>query len=200
MASLYALNGCSLVWLLTASLPVGAEESSIASQTCVECSDTFSPSEKIEVGPPPLLCVRKEWQRGYKSAGSVLALDGWDVTSYHDSPAPLRGSPQWSCCYGAVDWLFADEARRSAFMADPTCYLPQYEGWCSWSLAHGKLVPHQPSYYKLLADRLYLFSSPQALKEFSANPETILSAAELHWRHLLEEAKPFAEGEFDSGL
>ncbi|MEX0280023.1 MAG: YHS domain-containing (seleno)protein [Arenibacterium sp.] len=66
-----------------------------------------------------------------------IAMDGFDVMSYHLAFRPAKGSPEFSAEYRGATWLFSSAENRDKFMSDPAKYEPKYNGWCSMAVAKG---------------------------------------------------------------
>lgn len=72
---------------------------------------------------------------------SLPALDAYDVTSFFDekvmadSAGPVRGSKEWSVSANGNDFYFASEDNKKRFEIDPQAFLPQFGGFCAWSVA-----------------------------------------------------------------
>ena len=75
-----------------------------------------------------------------------FAVSGYDVVSYFDLPqskvgqpqqSPLPGSAAITADYNGAKFAFANEANRDTFLANPTAFVPQYDGHCAYGVAKG---------------------------------------------------------------
>lgn len=56
--------------------------------------------------------------------------------------------------------IFSSEENRDVFQKSPSKYEPAYGGWCAYTLgATGKRVKVNPSTYKIIDGKVYLFSN-----------------------------------------
>jgi YHS domain-containing protein len=112
---------------------------------------------------------------------SGVALGGNDPVSYFVEPTPVAGKPDYEYDWGGVPWYFATAANRDVFARSPQVYAPQYTGHATTALAEGYLSDGNPSIYLVVADRLYLFYSPETREAFLKSPKALLAAADKFW-------------------
>lgn len=66
-----------------------------------------------------------------------IAMDGFDVVSYHVASKPAKGTSEFSTEYRDATWLFTSAENRDLFLSDPAKYEPKYNGWCSNAVSKG---------------------------------------------------------------
>lgn len=86
-----------------------------------------------------------------------VALAGFDVVSYWQGDAPLVGEAEFVASVGELTYRFASDDNLQSFIADPTRYLPTYQGWCSTNLSMGSLACPDYTNFKIEEGRLLLF-------------------------------------------
>ena len=59
-----------------------------------------------------------------------LALGGYDCVAYWTAKKATRGQPSWTFEWSGVNWAFASQANRDAFVAGPERYAPAFNGYC----------------------------------------------------------------------
>ena len=59
-----------------------------------------------------------------------LAVGGYDVVSYF-AGTPTEGVTAFPATYKGARFLFASEANRAKFLANPAAYAPQFGGYCA---------------------------------------------------------------------
>ncbi len=115
-------------------------------------------------------------------------------------PDAVKGSPSISITYGvsAVNhsmpytFHFATTENRDLFIANPSQYIPQYGGFCSWGIANEYcpsytwsadcLGPSGNWYYYLAHDnKLYFFLKDSAYELFTEDIETHASEGDSRW-------------------
>ncbi len=97
--------------------------------------------------------------------GTGFAASGYDVVAYFDlpqnavgqsQPAPVAGDKDITAEYNGAKFAFSSEANKTAFLADPAKYAPQYDGHCAYGVSKGGKVPGNPTLWRILDDKLYL--------------------------------------------
>lgn len=86
-----------------------------------------------------------------------VMLYGYDPVSYFTGQSPLKGKAEIKADVSGNTYLFATEANKKSFLADPKKYEPQYEGWCATAVAGGYKYDIDPENYKVTDGKLYLF-------------------------------------------
>lgn len=116
------------------------------------------------------------------------ALDGNDITSYYDRPFPVKGDPRYQLQFKEKNWLFADKKSMEAFQNAPDAYMPQYNGWCGWALAQGRLSPSYPEHYVIYEGKLFLMCSRSAKKKWMRDQPRALIQSQKNWEKLNPES------------
>ena len=88
-------------------------------------------------------------------ATSTVGASGYDLVSYR-SDKPVRGSGNHVAEHDGITYLFASEANRKAFEANPAKYLPAYGGYCAYGVAVGKKFVADPEVWEIVGGRLFL--------------------------------------------
>lgn len=126
----------------------------------------------------------------YNLMGESVGLVGYDPVSYfvEGGGRPQKGLFKISFEYDGVTYRFATQENRDRFKAAPTKYLPQYGGWCTWSLgALNKRADVDPECYVVRAGKLYLFYRDPALDTrelWLKDSQSLLQNAEANWPKL----------------
>ena len=89
-------------------------------------------------------------------AGGRVAIHGYDPVAYFVDGGPRKGRADLAVERGGARWLFASEANRERFRAEPEKYLPAYGGYCAYGVAQGYLVKVDPEAWSVVNGRLYL--------------------------------------------
>jgi len=127
--------------------------------------------------------------------GRGTANGGYDVVAYFDYGEATVGSPEIFLDYqNTYRFRFASKVTMKKFMGDPERYLPAYGGYCALSLGaeHGEfegrkagLYKAEPTVYQIVGDRLFLFSSPEALEVWQKNQDAYITRADANWEAIL---------------
>ncbi|WP_298916139.1 YHS domain-containing (seleno)protein [uncultured Algimonas sp.] len=122
----------------------------------------------------------------YTSWRNNLALDGYDVVSFH-AGKPLKGRTEFSTEYRDAVWRFDTQANLDLFEMNPQAFAPQYGGYCAWAAAMGKLAPGKARHWHVVDGRLYLNYSTRVKKRWDALREEFIVRADENWPDLLDE-------------
>lgn len=115
-----------------------------------------------------------------------LAINGFDPVGYFTESRPVQGQPAFEASAAGAVWRFSNEGNRSAFMAYPDIYAPQFGGYDAVDVARGVAFAGNPQLWAIRGQRLYLFGRQESHDAFIAAPEKFLSEANRHWPDLLE--------------
>jgi hypothetical protein len=115
-----------------------------------------------------------DWQTG-------LAIYGFDPVAYFTDRQPRLGDDRLELHHGGVIWRFRNEGNQAAFARDPGVYVPVYGGYDPMALAGGIARPGHPEFWTIYKQRLFLFFSPEALRDFERDPDAALLKADGRW-------------------
>lgn len=91
------------------------------------------------------------------------AIGGVDTVSYFDAQArgthqTAKGSGRFEVQHLGAVWRFASQASADKFAANPTAYVPAYNGFCSNALASDEgLIRTDGSVWEFFGGKLHLF-------------------------------------------
>ncbi|MFM9936781.1 MAG: YHS domain-containing (seleno)protein [Novosphingobium sp.] len=110
-----------------------------------------------------------------------LALRGFDPVAYFETGQPTEGVAAITATVDGVRYLFATNAHRQAFVADPAKYLPQFGGFCAIGTSYGEKVDADPQTGRVVNGKLYLNFSPTVQALFDKDVAGTISRAEENW-------------------
>ncbi len=110
-----------------------------------------------------------------------LALKGFDVVSYFADSKAQAGSASLQADFDGMRYQFSSVRNKTAFTAEPDRYLPQFGGYCAMGISKGKRFESDPTLWKIVDGKLYVFSSPAASDAAGKDPE-ILARARQEWQ------------------
>ena len=87
------------------------------------------------------------------------AIHGYDPVAYHTKGQAVVGDPDTAYEWRHARWLFAKEAHRDLFAADPDKYMPAYGGYCAYAVTFGLKIDVDPRAWSIVGDRLFLNES-----------------------------------------
>jgi len=121
------------------------------------------------------------------SGASNIGLDGFDPVSFFTGDTPRNGSPMIRAEHAGATYLFATEANRDAFAANPERYAPQYGGYCAFGVSINILLPVDITTAQVRNGRLYLNVNSEILNKFNADFEGSVERANSNWPGLFDE-------------
>lgn len=122
----------------------------------------------------------------YTSWRNNLAVDGYDVVSFHQG-APLEGKPKLVTRWQGADWLFATQNNLDTFRAAPEKYTPAYGGYCAWAVAKGKLAKGKPKHWTIKDGVLYLNFNKKIKTRWLRNTDIFVEQANKNWPDILDD-------------
>jgi YHS domain-containing protein len=121
---------------------------------------------------------------------SGLAIYGYDPVAYFTDSAAKMGRADLELKYAGVAWRFSNEGNRDAFRRDPLVYMPQYGGYDPVAITQNVARAGHPDFWVVYNDRLFLFYSEGARKQFDADPAHMALQAEVNWPHVSQTLSP----------
>lgn len=123
--------------------------------------------------------------RIYTARFSDLALGGYDSVSYFKQSAPVKGSKSLALEHEGAKWLFESTENRETFAADPEKYMPQFGGYCAFSVAKNKLVKGDPRLWHIENDKLYINYNKGVHQIWLKRKVSMIASASKHWPEIL---------------
>lgn len=121
----------------------------------------------------------------YTARSSNQALQGYDPLSYFQLSAPIKGDTRFSFTHLGAEWLFSSESNRDAFIDAPDAYMPQFGGYCAFSVAKGNLVKGDPTLYALVDGKIYVNFNKGVHARWLARPEQMIEKGQSNWPSIL---------------
>ncbi|WP_181905141.1 YHS domain-containing (seleno)protein [Aestuariispira insulae] len=119
-----------------------------------------------------------------------LALKGYDSTAYFSQGKAQSGDERISFEWKGAVWLFAREADRNLFAANPEAFAPQYGGYCSNQMSLGRLSDTDPHVWLIQDGKLYLFGHEAGRNRWEQTGiEAQIQAADRHWKAFIQNGK-----------
>ena len=113
-----------------------------------------------------------------------VALEGYDVVSYHVSNSAVKGSSEFATEWNGAQWHFASAENLALFNEDPELYAPQYGGYCAYAAANNAIAPIDPRAFSVVDEKLYLNYSLGVQRRWSRNKEENILVADSFWPQL----------------
>lgn len=112
-----------------------------------------------------------------------VSLKGHDPVSYFTEGRPVKGQAGLHHDFDGARYVFASTKNRERFAASPERYTPQFSGLCTTGMALGVKAEADPSIFKIVDGKLYVFSSTGAREKVDKDP-SLLAKAQQNGRSL----------------
>lgn len=109
-----------------------------------------------------------------------VAIKGYDPVSYFTAGAPVKGESSIRYDFDDVRYHFKTPKNRELFVSNPDRYSPQFGGLCTAGLAMGMKAESDPSVWKIVDGKLYVFSSVGARNKMEQDPSMLAKARETY--------------------
>ena len=106
----------------------------------------------------------------------TVSLKGHDPVSYFTEGRPVKGQTGINYDYDDARYLFSSPRNRELFAASPERYTPQFSGLCTTGMALGMKAEADPSVFKIVDGKLYVFSSTGAREKVDKDPSLLAKA------------------------
>ena len=108
------------------------------------------------------------------------ALKGHDPVAYFTDGRPVKGASSIAYEFDESKYLFSSAKNRELFAAHPDRYSPQFSGLCTVGLSMGKRVEADPTVWKIVDGKLYVFSSVRAREAADEDPSLFAKAQQAY--------------------
>ena len=123
---------------------------------------------------------------------SNVALQGYDVVSYHNAHSAIRGSADFTVKQDGATYYFSSLANKEAFKKNSSAFLPAYGGYCAFAMAmKGAKVPSDPKTFKIYNGKLYLFFNDyyegnpfNTIIPWNSGEKEMLTKANANWKNM----------------
>jgi YHS domain-containing protein len=105
-----------------------------------------------------------------------VSLKGHDPVAYFTDGRPVKGSAGINYDFDETRYLFASQKNRERFASSPERYTPQFAGLCATGMSMGMKAEADPSVFKIIDGKLYVFSSTQARDKVEKDPSLLAKA------------------------
>ena len=119
----------------------------------------------------------------FSKNGEEVAIQGYDVVSYLERRAE-KGRKEFVFEYGGVNWHFASLDHRNQFRQNPEGFLPEYGGFCAYSVGRGYPATADPRAYIVEGRKLYLFFDKAVQTVWEQDEHRLVTAADRNWPQL----------------
>ena len=122
--------------------------------------------------------------KGLTAASAPLGLHGVDPVEFLATVNPVEGTADFTAVHDGVAYYFLTEANMKTFETDPTAYLPQNGGYCTFGVSVGKKFDGDPEYHAVIDNKLYVFLNRAIFDEFNKDRAGTISNAGANWKDI----------------
>jgi YHS domain-containing protein len=114
-----------------------------------------------------------------------LALKGYDPVAYFTAGHPEPGRPELETIFDGARYRFASADNMGRFKSDPDKYIPQFGGICAYGLSKGVKLEADPTAWRIIDGKLYVFAAAKVLPEVDVNPAGLVAKADANRKGVL---------------
>ncbi|MEQ9328765.1 MAG: YHS domain-containing (seleno)protein [Rhodospirillales bacterium] len=118
---------------------------------------------------------------GLTAAGAPLGLHGIDPVAFVDLGNRIEGSARHTAVHDGIAYYFSSEATRKTFEKNPSHYLPQNGGFCTFGVSVGKKFDGDPRYAAVQDGKLYVFLNEEIFQAFQKDRAGTIAKAAKNW-------------------
>lgn len=127
----------------------------------------------------------RAYVNAFNVPGHGVALSGYSPVSYFDG-APERGDARHAVEFRGVTYHLTDAAQVARFQSDPARYEPAFGGWCAFGMSVEDKFPVDPTNYRIVGGRLFLFLRNPAIDAGTlwdqGDERELVRKATAHWK------------------
>lgn len=117
----------------------------------------------------------------YTANAQKLALNGYDPVAYFVSGAPRKGQAAIWTHHQGVTWRFENEANKTAFLAQPEKFSPQYGGYCAYAVSQGYTASADPTAWAIVDGKLYVNYNHAVRASWSKQSSGYIKSGDVNW-------------------
>lgn len=128
----------------------------------------------------------------YYSHKKKGAIKGADVVAYwtlQEGAKAVMGSDEYTYEWQGITWKFANEKNRQFFIADPERYVPEFGGYCAYSVSLNFTNSIRPNSWSIVDGKLYLNYNSPTQRRFLKKSHELIANAEKNWPTVLSECE-----------
>ncbi|MCL1078746.1 hypothetical protein D5R81_12345 [Parashewanella spongiae] len=121
---------------------------------------------------------------GLTTVGAPLGLHGIDPVAFLDINNRIAGNASYVETYQNVAYYFSSEKNKIAFKNNPSKYVPQNGGFCTFGVSVGKKFDGNPNFASVENGKLYLFLNEDIYNEFKKDKKGTIKKASKNWKKI----------------
>jgi hypothetical protein len=110
-----------------------------------------------------------------------LAISGFDLVAYLERNDAIAGLREINVTYKNKIYYFSSEDHKQKFIENPSRYLPQYGGYCSYGMSKGYKETIKPEAFTVVDNKLYFNYNLQYRAYWLENRDERIQWANDNW-------------------
>jgi YHS domain-containing protein len=121
---------------------------------------------------------------GLTAVGKPLGLHGIDPVAFINIGNRISGSAAFTETFDNVAYYFSSEDNKNAFKKNPSMYVPQNGGFCTFGVSVGKKFDGNPKFAAVKNGKLYVFLNEDIFKLFQKDQDGTIMKASQQWKKI----------------
>lgn len=118
---------------------------------------------------------------GLTAAGAPLGLHGVDPVAFIDDGNRIEGTARHTSVHDGVAYYFATAENLTTFEENPSQYIPQNGGFCTYGVSVGAKFDGDPRYSDVVDGKLYVFLNEEIYNVYQQDAQGTIAKAEENW-------------------
>ena len=135
----------------------------------------------VAVSPMAFAADEYNTSNGLTAVGKPLGMHGVDPVAFVKLGNRITGSARHTATHDGVAYYFASADALKAFKANPSRYLPQNGGFCTFGVSVGKKFDGDPKFAAIVDNKLYLFLNEEIFRMFQKDEAGTIAKAAANW-------------------
>ncbi len=136
------------------------------------------------VATPAIAADEYNVSSGLTAASAPLALHGVDTVSFIQTGNRTQGIAKFSAVHDGVAYYFSSQANLDTFKANPTNFLPQNGGFCTFGVSVAKKFDGDPRWSDVRDGKLYVFLNEEIFNAYQKDKAGTIAKAEANWKKI----------------
>ena len=138
----------------------------------------------IAVAPVALAADEYNTSNGLTAVGKPLGMHGIDPVAFVNIGNRITGTARHTAVHDGVAYYFSSANAMKAFKANPSRYLPQNGGFCTFGVSVGKKFDGDPKFAAVIDNKLYLFLNEEIFRMFQKDQAGTIAKAAANWKKI----------------
>lgn len=109
-------------------------------------------------------------------------LQGHDVVEYFENRQSVKGKQEFVAQFGHANFLFSSQENKDKFQKNPTAYIPQNGGYCTFGVVVKKKFDGNPNVWLIENGKLFVFLNEEVKTKFQNDLTGNLKKVEENWQ------------------